>query len=138
MPNLHPALQEGTPHSEWHLNRLKASNDKHGRIIVGVDFDWTLKDHTDILKYYDDTVALVKRAQSQGNIICIWTANQDPEQVKQELAGLGLSYDYFNDSPLKYDSRKAHFNILLDDIAGLGQCAATLSKFLDNQWGKYT
>lgn len=102
---------------------------KHKTLVIGVDYDNTLQDYNS--KYfYEDIVDLVKLAKSKGHIICIWTANTQPTIVKMTLAYQGIPYDYFNNSPLMNNSRKPHFNILLDDVAGLNEAYHTLNHVL--------
>lgn len=102
---------------------------KHKTLVIGVDHDNTIQDYNS--KYfYEDIVDLVKLAKSKGHIICIWTANTQPTIVKMMLAYQGIPYDYFNNSPLMNSSRKPHFNILLDDVAGLNEAYHTLNHVL--------
>lgn len=102
---------------------------KHKTLVIGVDYDNTIQDYNS--KYfYEDIVDLVKLAKSKGHIICIWTANTQPTIVKMMLAYQGIPYDYFNNSPIMNSSRKPHFNILLDDVAGLNEAYHTLNHVL--------
>ena len=102
---------------------------KHKTLVIGVDYDNTIQDYNS--KYfYEDIVSLMKLAKSKGHIICIWTANTQPTIVKMMLAYQGIPYDYFNNSPLMNSSRKPHFNILLDDVAGLNEAYHTLNHVL--------
>ena len=73
---------------------------------------------------------LVKKAKAKGHTICIWTANTQPTIVKLMLAYQGIPYDLFNNSPIMNERRKPHFNILLDDIAGLNEAYHTLDYVL--------
>ena len=102
---------------------------KHKTLVIGVDYDNTIQDYNS--KYfYEDIIDLVKLAKSKGHTICIWTANTQPTIVKMMLAYQGIPYDYFNNSPLMNNSRKPHFNILLDDVAGLNEAYHTLNHVL--------
>ena len=102
---------------------------KHKTLVIGVDYDNTLQDYNS--KYfYEDIIDLVKLAKSKGHTICIWTANTQPTIVKMMLAYQGIPYDYFNNSPIMNSSRKPHFNILLDDVAGLNEAYHTLNYVL--------
>lgn len=102
---------------------------KHKTLVIGVDYDNTIQDYNS--KYfYEDIVSLMKLAKSKGHIICIWTANTQSTIVKMMLAYQGIPYDYFNNSPLMNSSRKPHFNILLDDVAGLNEAYHTLNYVL--------
>lgn len=102
---------------------------KHKTLVIGVDYDNTIQDYNS--KYfYEDIIDLMKLAKSKGHIICIWTANTQPTIVKMMLEYQGIPYDYFNNSPLMNSSRKPHFNILLDDVAGLNEAYHTLNHVL--------
>ena len=123
-------LIQTPPYSNPELaEKLLKTIKKHKTLVIGVDYDNTLQDYNS--KYfYEDIVDLVKLAKSKGHIICIWTANTQPTIVKMMLAYQGIPYDYFNNSPIMYSSRKPHFNILLDDIAGLNEAYHTLNYVL--------
>lgn len=124
----HPAIHTAQP-NQWLLDRLKTQFRKHSSLIIGVDFDHTIKCPI-TGQVYINIVNLVKQAFAQGHIICIWTANQHPDEVKKTLSNQSIRYHYFNDSPLQYAARKAHFNLLLDDVAGLNEAYNTLRQFL--------
>lgn len=118
------------PYINQHLaNKLRSVIRRHSKLVIGVDFDNTIQDpaNKDI---YQDIAQLVKLAHSKGHIICIWTANSSPHIVELILKYNNIPYDYFNNSPLMNNLRKPHFNLLLDDIAGLNETYHTLSHIL--------
>lgn len=124
----HPAIYTAQP-NPWLLERLKKQFKSHPSLVIGVDFDHTIRcPITGTI--YTNIVNLLKQAFAQGHIICIWTANQQPDQVRRTLTSQSITYHYFNDSPLQYQARKAHFNLLLDDVAGLNEAYNTLKHFL--------
>lgn len=127
----HPAIVNSS-YSQWHLEKLQKIYEQHESIIIGVDFDHTIRCPIE-KHFYSEIVDILQLAYSKGHDICIWTANQNPELVKEQLKEVGIYYTYFNDSPLKYKGRKAHFNILLDDVAGLNEAYNTLNRFLKEQ-----
>lgn len=122
--------------SDAHIHKLLTQYAKHGSIIVGVDFDFTLYDSTKPyrdLAFYDDILQLVLAAQaSPACKICLWTASQDLFDILVATALVGIEWDYFNESPIldRPGVKKAHFNILLDDTAGLKEAVTTLRLFL--------
>ena len=125
----HPAIYTAQP-NPWLLKRLQKQFKSHTSLVIGVDFDHTIKcPITGTI--YTNIVNLVKQAFAQGHTICIWTANQHPDEVKKVLAAHLIHYHYYNDSPISYSSRKAHFNLLLDDAAGLNEAYNTLNHFLE-------
>ena len=94
---------------------------KHNSIVIGVDFDGTMYDcHRENFSF-PCLIQTIKRAQSLGAKLCVWTANADKELVERTWNELGLAYDYYNESPVKiHDNQvKPYFNLLLDDRAGL-------------------
>ena len=103
--------------------RLYTEWKKHGSLIIGVDFDDTLFDTHSLVQDFTEIVDTLKLAQSLGAILCVWTANADKDLVTSHWTSLGLTYDHYNESPVKiHDTQiKPYFNLLLDDRAGLGQ-----------------
>lgn len=105
---------------------------KHNSIVIGVDFDGTMYDcHRENFSF-PCLIQTIKRAQSLGAKLCVWTANADKELVERTWNELGLAYDYYNESPVKiHDNQvKPYFNILLDDRAGLASALGTLTRAL--------
>ena len=101
---------------------------KHNSIIIGVDFDGTMYDcHRENFSF-PCLIQTIKRAQSLGAKLCVWTANADKELVERTWNELGLAYDYYNESPVKiHDNQvKPYFNLLLDDRAGLQSALSIL------------
>ena len=121
---------QNPPYVNQHLaNRLQSAINKYGSLVIGIDYDNTIQDYNS--KYfYEDITRLVKKAKAKGHTICIWTANTQPTIVKLMLAYQGIPYDLFNNSPIMNERRKPHFNILLDDIAGLNEAYHTLNHVL--------
>ena len=101
---------------------------KHNSIVIGVDFDGTMYDcHRENFSF-PCLIQTIKRAQSLGAKLCVWTANADKELVERTWNELGLAYDYYNESPVKiHDNQvKPYFNLLLDDRAGLESALTVL------------
>ena len=102
---------------------------KHNSIVIGVDFDDTIYDcHSNGFEF-PHTVTTLKRAQSLGAKLCVWTANADKELVERTWSKLGLAYDCYNRSPivLHENQVKPYFNLLVDDRAGLGSALHVLN-----------
>ena len=124
---------EVTPHiPKFRKEKLLSLIKKHKQLIIGVDYDNTIREFNS-QDPYNDVIDLVKRAKTQGHIICIWTANIHQEEVKKDLTSLELTFDFFNESPICNQGRKPHFNLLLDDIAGLHESYHTLDQILKGQ-----
>ena len=116
--------------NELAVTRLISEYERHKNIIIGVDFDDTINDtfergHIGI----PGLVAMLQQLQSEFNCtLCVWTANINEELVRTTWANLGLTIDYYNESPLKlFNPAKPYFNILLDDRAGLDSSFMTLT-----------
>lgn len=110
--------------------RLIDEYERHSNVIIGVDFDDTINDtfnrgHVNI----PELVSMLKDLQTTFNCtLCVWTANLNEELVRTTWANLGLTIDYYNESPIKlFNPAKPYFNILLDDRAGLDSAFITLS-----------
>ena len=103
---------------------------KHKSIIIGVDFDGTMYDCHRENFVFPYLLSTIKQAQVLGAKLCVWTANNDKELVDSRWKELGLTYDYYNESPMKLhiNQIKPYFNILLDDRAGLDSALSTLTR----------
>lgn len=111
------------------VGKLKKQLDIHKSLIIGVDFDFTLYDPIEQV-VYQDVLEILLLAQKQGHILCSWSANTDENLVRRVWKECGLRIDYYNDSPAFKGNRKPHFNILLDDIAGLDEAISILKHFI--------
>jgi len=118
---------------EKHIERLLNEWKEHGKIIVGCDFDdtlrpWTLAEQEDC----QDVINLLKNVRQTGAYLVIFTACK-PDRYPEILSycgGLGLSVDSINENPIKLpygNDRKIYANIFLDDRAGLEQSCDILS-----------
>lgn len=116
-------------------SRLIKEYEAHNNIIIGVDFDDTLFDtHDRKLQHISFLVGLLSQLQKDFNCtLCVWTANVDEQLVRSTWATLGLTIDYYNESPLKkFNKVKPYFNILLDDRAGLDSAFRTLYSLFEH------
>lgn len=113
----HPFNEEGCS------NRLLEEYKKYNGIIVGIDFDNTIKElHKE--EPCNEIVTLLKDCSSlPGFTLCLWSIPYNGKDLDKKVSycnSLGIRIDYVNDSPYLSDKcRKAYFNILLDDRAGL-------------------
>lgn len=111
------------------LEKLKSTSLAH-QIVIGVDFDYTLVDSSNNYSLYPDIVSLLQEAQKVGFILCIWTANTNPSLVTTKWEEASLIWSYYNESPINPGKQKPHFNILLDDSAGLEQSMQLLKELI--------
>lgn len=115
---------------DYRLNKIIKNYEKHGSVVIGVDFDYTIFD-LQTHKVYDDVVSILKRGSRKEIIYCVWTANDDRSLVDNVWKDNGLEYKHYNFSPIDTGLIKPHFNILLDDSAGLREALELFVKFLD-------
>lgn len=122
------------------LQRLREDWDKHGGIIVSVDFDSTLvpymEDEKAYIKEFEKIRQLVRELHSFGCTIVINTASAESrwEGIKEELNTLAIPYDYFNETPPNVPNvgkhGKVYANVYLDDRAGLSEVFNHLQQLL--------
>lgn len=105
------------------LKKMLSNYKTYGNLVIGLDFDFTIK--CPINHYvYDDILEFLQSIQDKEKYnftFCIWTANMDREMVEKTYLENGLRWDYYNYSPINPSGIKPHFNILLDDSAGLSE-----------------
>ena len=115
---------------EYRLQKLLRNYNNFGNIVVGIDLDFTLVDAV-TKTIYKDVQEVLQRGQRDDIIYCVWTANDDFDYVKERFKEAGISWMYFNSSPINPDAQKPHFNLLLDDSAGLNEALDLFKTFLD-------
>ena len=120
--------------------RLLWEYNHYGRLIVGVDFDNTIRPVKQDSSC-EAVVELLKRCSADPKIVlCLWTISggSDGHLSLQEKVdyckSLGIKLDYINESPFLEDDngKKQFFNVLLDDRAGLESAYRNLKYVLDN------
>jgi len=99
--------------------RLYEEFKKHGKLIIGFDFDNTIYDYHKKGFTFHRITELWRRCNKQGHIIVIVTGNNDYDLIKEHLDRYDLHFDYINYSPVATGTKKVYTNILLDDRAGL-------------------
>lgn len=117
--------------------RLLWEYNHYDKLIVGVDFDNTIKPVRND-KSCEEIINLLKRCSSDPKVIlCLWSICPDGEEQDKidYCKSLGITIDYINESPFnigKWTGKKQFFNILLDDRAGLESAYNNLKYVLDN------
>jgi hypothetical protein len=116
--------------------RLLNEYRKYDRLIVGIDFDNTIKP-IDPNNSCDEVVALLQRCSQDPKIaLCLWSICQDEKEVTSKInycTQVGINIDYVITSPLQMGiGPKQFFNVLLDDRAGLESAYYNLKYVLDN------
>lgn len=114
------------------LERLIYEYHNRSNIIIGVDFDDTIRDYQS-RKVIEPVVSIVKECKALGFVICLYTC-REKEMLLEALDYCDkweIPYDYVNQSPVLVRSRKPFFNILLDDRAGLNESLELLKNFIN-------
>ncbi len=126
------------------LKKLVDAYHKFGKIVIGVDFDDTIFPYTQY-ENADDNVAAALRARQVRTLLekakpysiqCLWTVANEWSLIYKKFICIehyGMEFDYYNESPITQDEtvRKPHFNLLLDDCAGLESSLSVLKRFID-------
>lgn len=147
----HPKNEEGV---FWDL---VGKYQKFGTLYIGVDFDntllpYTYNDHFDeegnlvVSQGYLDVVSLLRWCKLLGMKLCLWSLPSDQDNLdwKVEWCDMhGIHMDFINESPLltglTNQFGKPHFNLLLDDVAGLESAYSVLynlCEYIDDGHGK--
>ena len=113
--------------------------EKFESLYIGVDFDNTILPYgeDDICDEMEDTeseyyeglmslIELLRWAKTLNMKLCLWTLPTSQENLDWKIkwcSSHGIEMDYINESPLldNFSKKfgKPHFNLLLDDTAGL-------------------
>ena len=126
----------------YELQKLLDAEKKYGKIVIGLDFDDTIFPLEED-SYVIDRCKLVRetilKIQDRADI-CLWTVAAD-WSIKYKIyitKSFGIHVDYVNESPIEFgvEIRKPHFNILLDDKAGLNETIKLLQEFNLNKLNK--
>ena len=123
------------------FERLMTEYLKYDTLYIGFDFDNTIWDYDNYGNKYEDNpdavhweiVDLLKNCKKIGLKLCLWTScpKKEDEIIKNDLCRKwGIEPDYLNWSPLSPGATKPHFNLLLDDRAGLESTYHILCKLL--------
>ena len=121
--NVHPKNEEGI---FWDLVKKYK---KYGTLYIGVDFDNTLLPYGNFIKTsfgFFDIQNVLRDCKYYGMKLCLWSLPTSDENLDWKVKWCkenGIEMDYINCSPLmkEYSNKygKPHFNLLLDDVAGL-------------------
>lgn len=121
---------------EKYINRLLNEWKQHGKLIIAVDFDdtlrdWKMGDHAT----YTKVMNLLKACKQTGAYVVIFTAcNSDRYgEIKDYCSVMGLEIDSINQNPLELpygNQNKIYANIFLDDRAGLNEAMTMLETTL--------
>lgn len=115
-----------------YIERLVKEWEEHGKIIIGVDYDdtirfWSMRSQEEC----NSVIKLLKTAKETGAYIVVFTACDKTryEEIKNFCQDRGLIIDSINENPIKLpygNGNKIYANIFLDDRAGLTEAMDTL------------
>ena len=116
--------------------RLLWEYQNYERLIIGLDFDNTIKTVKPDSPC-DEVISLLQECSKLPKFcICLWSVCPDGDKEVLEKVkyceSLGIRIDYVNDSPFLSEGRKAYFNVLLDDRAGLESAYNNLKFVIDS------
>jgi hydroxymethylpyrimidine pyrophosphatase-like HAD family hydrolase len=113
-------------------DRLVEQYKKHGKLIIAFDFDDTVfpYSHQVDTPITRRTRKVLRMAKEQGHTLVCFTCRGSIADVKMYCDFKKISFDYFNDCPLKLGNGKIFYNILLDDKAGLREALTELETAL--------
>jgi len=75
---------------EHQFFRLKKEYEEHGSLIVAVDFDETIYDFHKQGNTYPKVIQLLKRCNTNGFKLVIFTANKDHDLVTEYCKKIGI------------------------------------------------
>lgn len=115
------------------LERLRNEYDKHGTLTIAFDFDGTVHDYHNTGESYEQVRQLLRDLKSIGCKCICWTCYHDLGYVISFCKENDIPLDGVNSDgiALPWTSRKAFFNAVLDDRAGLYQVYRELRTLVD-------
>jgi len=123
--------------SDSAYNRLWAEYNRHGSLIVAVDYDDTIFDFHGDGESYEMVKQLVRDLKVIGCTIIIWSGNEDVNAIDIYLRENNIPWDFINENKMVNgnwvsgkDSRKVYANVYIDDRAGLAQVYEDLVRLI--------
>ncbi len=112
--------------------RLLKEYKEHGSLVVGYDFDGTVHDYHKTGATYELVRQLLRDLKSINCKLICWTAYEKHDYVEQFLRDNNIPCDGININgiPLRWETRKPFFSVLLDDRAGLEQVYYDLTRLV--------
>lgn len=109
------------------VNRLYNDWQKHGKIIIALDYDDTISPYLwDDQKDFEEVMEVVREAQSIGAYVTVWSAcdNSRFGEIETFCKNNNIKLSSINKNPIPLDYGhygKIYANIYLDDKSGLEQ-----------------
>lgn len=104
------------------VERLIKTFNKHRNLYIAFDFDKTVLDFESPGDSFPRMEHLLRFLKEKGFMLILFTGNEGYELKKRltYCTVYGFAPDYVNENPVS-NTRKPHFDILLDDKAGLNE-----------------
>ena len=121
-------------HKENVKNRLRSEFEKHGKLIIAFDFDYTVHNYREEDNYTYDVVSQLLRNWIPYSHLIVFSASPEEryDYIKNYLNEHDIPFDKINEDILERNyTRKIYYNIFLDDRAGLGETVEILSELLE-------
>lgn len=121
--------------------KLKNTLFQHGKLVIGLDFDDTVKGYADPDLDCSVVIDLMKQCSKLGFDICLWTVITPGGMTLKDKVNYcklcGINITHINSSPFDEisrfkNNRKPFFNLLLDDSAGLGSACDALTRAIEH------
>lgn len=117
-----------------YIKRLANEWIDHDNIIIGVDFDDTIKPWREDITDHSEVISLLKKAQASNGIIIIYTGSPESRyaEIKEYCNQIGIHISKINENVIIPfgDNRKIYCNIYLDDRSGLKEAMHILNSAL--------
>lgn len=115
-----------------YADRLLEEWKQHGKIIIAVDYDDTIRHwRFNSEQECDKVISVIKLAKSVGVYITVFTACHSDryEEIRKFTESKGLEIDSINSNPIELpygNQNKVYANIFIDDRAGLNEALEIL------------
>lgn len=118
------------------VNRLVSEYNKHKRLIIAYDFDFTIHNYEGTSYEFNAVFEVLRKFKPYGYFVCYTASPKERYSYISDYIALNdLPLDSINEVNIygvpKHDGAKIYYNIFLDDRAGLGQAVETLNKVYD-------
>lgn len=114
------------------IDRLLNEWEKHGSLIVALDYDNTVFDFHEKGDAYDHVIALIRKVHKMGCKVVIFTCSNESRfpEIEKYLKDNDIPFDAINQNVVltPYEARKIYYSIFLCDRAGLSASYRILSE----------
>lgn len=120
------------------IDRLVHEWEKHGNLVVALDYDNTVYDFHRRGDKYENVINVVRKAHKMGCRVVIFSCSDEARfpEMKKYLTENDIPFDGINEDVgfTKYKCRKINYSILLCDRSGLGSAYNILNEVCEIVW----